>query len=105
MRIQVTASKKFGLHGLLAVIFLAGAVRAQTPISETQDPLGRNTPQESVFQFLEACHARDYSKATYYLDLRRMPASNGAKPAVLRLRCAEQRASARPDLAVRGRKE
>src|SRR5467141_2254711 len=79
MRIQVTASKKFGLPGLLAVILLAGAVRAQTPISETQDPLGRNTPQESVFHFLEACHARDYSKALYYLDLRRMPAAERAK--------------------------
>jgi MscS family membrane protein len=54
------------------VILLGGDVRAQTPASETQDPLGRNTPQESVFQFLEACHARDYSKATRYLDLRRM---------------------------------
>src|SRR5579864_4762824 len=73
MRIQGTTWNKFGLSGLLVVILLAGVVRAQTPTSETQDPLGRNTPQESVFQFLEACHARDYSKALRYLDLRRMP--------------------------------
>jgi MscS family membrane protein len=79
MRIQGTASKKSGLPGLLAVILLAGVVRAQTPISETQDPLGRNTPQESVFQFLEACHARDYSKALRYLDLRRMPQAERAQ--------------------------
>jgi MscS family membrane protein len=44
-----------------------------------KDPLGRSTPQGSIFQFLEACHTRDYSKATYYLDLRRMPAATRAK--------------------------
>ena len=52
MRIQGTASKKVGLPGLSAMILLAALVHAQAPISETQDPLGRNTPQESVFQFL-----------------------------------------------------
>jgi MscS family membrane protein len=72
---------KFFLPGLFAVILLAGVVRAQTPtpVSETQDPLGRNTPQESVFQFLEACHARDYLKALRYLDLRRMPQAERAQ--------------------------
>ena len=79
MRIQATPSEKFSLPVLLAVILLTGVVRAQTPISETQDPLGRNTPQESVFQFLEACHARDYSKALRYLDLRRMPQTERAQ--------------------------
>src|ERR1039457_7514682 len=58
---------------LLVAILPAGVVCAQTSVPETKDPLGRNTPQDSVFQFLEACHARDYSKALYYLDLRRMP--------------------------------
>ena len=57
----------------LVVILLAGVLRAQTPVPEAKDPLGRNTPQDSVFHFLEACHARDYSKALRYLDLRRMP--------------------------------
>jgi hypothetical protein len=57
---------------LLAAILLAGVLRAQTPEAEPKDPLGRTTPQESVFQFLKACHARDYSKALYYLDLRQM---------------------------------
>src|SRR5260370_28381423 len=64
---------------LLGVILLAGGLRAQTSVPETKDPLGRNTPQGSVFQFLEACHARDYLKALYYLDLRRMPASERTK--------------------------
>src|SRR6202030_3072323 len=61
------------------MILWAGRVHAQAPIPETQDPLGRNTPQESVFQFLEACHARDYLKALRYLDLRRMPQAEQVK--------------------------
>src|SRR5712691_2463525 len=58
---------------LLAAILLVGILGAQTPVPEVKDPLGRSTPQEAIFQFLEACHARDYSKALHYLDLRRMP--------------------------------
>ena len=61
---------------MLVLISLAGVLRAQTP---APDPLGRTTPQGAVFQFLEACHARDYSKATHYLDLRRMPAVERAR--------------------------
>ena len=64
---------------LLAALLFAVILRAQPPASEAKDPLGRSTPQESVFQFLEACHARDYSKAIYYLDLRHMPAAARAK--------------------------
>src|ERR1043166_6615509 len=64
---------------LLAALLFAVVLGAQTPAPEVKDPLGRGTPQASVFQFLEACHARDYSKATYYLDLRRMPAAARAQ--------------------------
>jgi len=64
---------------LLAAILLAGVLRAQTSVPETKDPLGRGAPQDSVFQFLEACHARDYSKALHYLDLRRMPPAERAQ--------------------------
>src|ERR1700676_5383728 len=64
---------------LFAAILLTGVLCAQTPVAETKDPLGRSTPQESVFQFLEACHARDYSKALYYLDLRRISPAARAK--------------------------
>ena len=32
-----------------------------------------------MFHFLEACHARDYSKAAYYMDLRSMPAADRAQ--------------------------
>jgi MscS family membrane protein len=58
---------------VLACILLARVLCAQPSVPEIKDPLGRSTPQGSVFQFLEACHARDYSKALHYLDLRRMP--------------------------------
>src|SRR5258708_21225597 len=64
---------------VLAALLLAGLLRAQAPASEVKDALGRNTQQEAVFQFVEACHARDYSKATYYLDLRKIPAAARAK--------------------------
>src|ERR1700691_1886949 len=59
---------------LFALLF-AFVLRAQTPAPQEKNPLGRDTPQATVFHFLEACHARDYSKAMYYLDLRRMPAA------------------------------
>jgi MscS family membrane protein len=61
------------------IILLGGALRAQTPAPAAKDPLGRNTPQDSVFQFLEACHARQYSKALRYLDLRNMAPADRAK--------------------------
>jgi MscS family membrane protein len=64
---------------LSAVVLLVAALRAQTPGPEAKDPLGRSSPQESVFQFLEACHSRDYSKAIHYLDLRRMAPADRAK--------------------------
>jgi len=63
----------------LVFILLAGVLHAQTPVPEAKDPLGRGTPQDSVFHFLEACHARDYSKALRYLDLRKMPPADRAK--------------------------
>jgi MscS family membrane protein len=70
---------KRAMSRLFAAILLAGVLSAQTPDAETKDSLGRTTPEESVFQFLEACHARDYSKALYYLDLRQMPPAVRAK--------------------------
>src|SRR5215469_2125387 len=64
---------------ILAGFLMAGILSAQTPAPEAKDQLGRTTPQESVFQFLETCHARDYTKATLYLDLRKMPAAQRTK--------------------------
>ncbi|HXB68348.1 MAG TPA: mechanosensitive ion channel family protein [Candidatus Acidoferrales bacterium] len=64
---------------LVAALLFAAALAAQVPAPESKDPLGRDSPQSSVFQFLEACHAREYSKALRYLDLRRMPPADRAK--------------------------
>ena len=64
---------------ILTAFLLAGLLRAQTPAPEAKDVLGRTTPQSAIVQFLEACHARDYAKATLFLDLRKMPAAQRAK--------------------------
>lgn len=64
---------------VFGAILLACVLSAQTPPPERADPLGRTTPHESVLQFLEACHARDYAKALHYLDLRRMNPQDRAK--------------------------
>src|SRR6516164_11540797 len=64
---------------ILVGLLMGSVLHAQTQVPETKDPLGRTTPQDSVFQFLETCHARDYTKAALYLDLRKMPATQRAK--------------------------
>lgn len=65
-------------RSLLLIVF-AGVLAGQTPSPPPKDPLGRITPQDSIFQFLEACHAREYSKAMRYLDLRKLAPPDRAK--------------------------
>jgi MscS family membrane protein len=69
---------KPGVRILLGFL-IAGVLSGQTGSPEVKDSLGRTTPQESVFQFLQTCHAREYTKAALYLDLRKMPAAQRAK--------------------------
>ncbi|MDP9053672.1 MAG: hypothetical protein M3N93_05135, partial [Acidobacteriota bacterium] len=60
---------------LFALFALGGVLYGQTPEApavQAKDPLGRTTPQSAVLQFLDACHSRDYARAAYYLDLRKM---------------------------------
>src|SRR5579871_5869434 len=64
---------------LIVCVLVAGVARAQPPAPASKDALGRDTPQSAVCHFLESCHARDYSKAARYLDLRKMPAADRAK--------------------------
>ena len=80
-RRRATAGPRRRLGALTLVVWLiaAGGLKAQTPAPAPVDPLGRTTPQGAMFQFLEACHARDYGKAMHYLDLRRMPVAERAK--------------------------
>ena len=67
------------LSRILIVIPMAVALRGQTAVPEVKDPLGRTSPQESIFHFLEACHKRDYAMAIHYLDLRRLRPEERAK--------------------------
>ena len=70
------------MRRLLTTLLLAGScaglVHGQNAAPQT-DPLQRGTPQSSVFHFLEACHSRDYTKASYYLDLHRMTPADRSK--------------------------
>src|SRR3974390_2528313 len=52
---------------------------AQDAAPPPRDPLGRTSPQDSIVQFLEACHARQYTKAAHYLDLRHLSQSERDK--------------------------
>ena len=69
---------------ILGLCFLALAlVQAQgppappsPPSSKSQDPLNRDSPQSSVYSFLEACHTRNYNRAAKYFDLRKLPAQS-----------------------------
>src|SRR5579863_568357 len=46
---------------------------------EAHDPLNRDTPQSSVFSFLEACRAKDYARALRYMDLEALPQAQRLK--------------------------
>ena len=63
---------------LIAVALLAASVSGQTA-TPSKDPLERTTPQSAIMHFLETCHARDYAKATHYLDLQRLTPQERAK--------------------------
>jgi MscS family membrane protein len=78
LTMMVKRSKRLALT-LAIGVSLTCVLRGQAAGPETKDPLGRTTPQATVLQFLQACHARDYTKATHYLDLRRTPAADRAK--------------------------
>ncbi len=45
------------------------ATAPQSPV----DPLNRDTPRDSIYNLLEACHASNFTRAAKYLDLSRVP--------------------------------
>jgi len=49
------------------------------PGSARADVYGRTTPQSSMFNFLDACRAGDFRKASHYLDLRDRKPADRAK--------------------------
>lgn len=75
-----------GLLVLISVGPLASALAQTSPPatpaaapSTVPDVYGRTTPQSSVFNFLEACRAGDFRKASHYLDLRNRKPSEREK--------------------------
>ena len=72
------------LRAALSVILIGSWLTAQSPIPATPsnpsssnparafDPLNRQTPQSCVYSFLEACHVHDYTRASKYLDIRKL---------------------------------
>lgn len=58
---------------ILASPFIAAAAPPPAATPSADDPLSRQTPQSSVYSFLEACHSKNYDKAWRYLDLRKLP--------------------------------
>jgi MscS family membrane protein len=61
----------FSLRGPAEPTTTAPATPAAPP--KSQDPLHRESPRSSVYSFLEACHAKNYTEAWRYLDLRNAP--------------------------------
>src|SRR5579862_5726668 len=62
------------------LFFLSVAVLAQPPRpSQSKDPLDRESPQSSVYAFLQAAHGHDYEKAAKYLNLRTLPSEQRLK--------------------------
>ena len=59
-------------QGLTSVF---GSQPKPAPASESSlsDPWKRTTPRSAVYNFLEACHSRDFARAERYLDLSKLP--------------------------------
>jgi MscS family membrane protein len=70
---------KLGFAILAAAAFLGQNTAFGQNTAPPKDPLGRDTPQQAIFQFLDACHAHNYGRAERYLDLRKMDPSQRAK--------------------------
>ncbi len=70
---------RLAILSLVLVLSLSNALQASDPQPTPNDPLNRTTPQDSVYQFLEACHSRQYAKAWHFLDLRQMSAADREK--------------------------
>ena len=65
-------ARKISLAALPFLLCVA-ALAQSAPASKSKDPLDRESPQSSVYSFLQAYHAHDYEKAAKYLDLRKLP--------------------------------
>jgi MscS family membrane protein len=57
----------------------AGAAPSVTPVPTPLDEFGRGSPRGAVMGFLAATSARDYRRAVWYLDLRRLSSAEAAE--------------------------
>jgi MscS family membrane protein len=69
---------------ILPTVFLTlgvvlGAPQQSGSSIQAKDPLDRDSPQSSVFAFLQAVGAYDYARAARYLDLRKLPPAQRLK--------------------------
>ena len=62
-----------------AVLSLNLLFGAPQPPANSQDPLNRDSPQNTVVSFLKAYHAHDYVRAAKYLNLRKFPRTERLK--------------------------
>ncbi len=67
------------LAALLSGFSLGGSAQTTPTAPKSQDPLHRESPRSSVYAFLEACHARNYTQAWRYIDLRNAPPRQQSK--------------------------
>jgi MscS family membrane protein len=67
----------------VAIFWLCFGLQAQTPANpapgKSPDPLNRNSPQSTVYSFLEACRSKNYAQAWRYLDLHALPKEDRLK--------------------------
>jgi MscS family membrane protein len=63
----------------LTLGILLGAPQQSGSATQAKDPLDRDSPQSSVFAFLQAVGSRDYARAARYLDLRKLPPAQRLK--------------------------
>ncbi|HTA67552.1 MAG TPA: mechanosensitive ion channel family protein [Bryobacteraceae bacterium] len=71
-------ARKISPGALLLFLCVIGLAQSFQPL-KLKDPLDRESPQSSVYAFLQAAHAHDYDKAAKYLDLGKLPSDQRLK--------------------------
>ncbi len=104
MTVSILPARRWILGCMTLIVTAAAAPSLLAQVAETPqgpsplatptsagpvDDYGRGTPRSTVRGFLQACHAQDYVRASFYLDLRRIRASERpeAGPVLARQLC------------------
>jgi MscS family membrane protein len=76
-------ARKISPGALLLFLCVIGLAQSFQPLKlqplKLKDPLDRESPQSSVYAFLQAAHAHDYDKAAKYLDPGKLPSDQKLK--------------------------